>query len=653
MQRSSFLIFLLFILVQTGFSQLTVAKIFNDHMVVQREQSVPVWGSAPVGKTVIVRLNQHIQKAIANASGQWKVVLPLMQAGGPYQMTVSTDQQQIIFTDVMVGEVWVCSGQSNMDWTLKDAFQFREERAEQPVPEIRQFYVPREVSLEPNADLSNGKWELAHPDKLGNFSAVGYFFAKALWQKLHIPIGLVNASWGGSQIEGWISRDAMMGSKELNNYAKRFPLDWNQADTMLMNKLIKSLSQKTGKLPSTSFADILTTDSTQFQTWLKYAPPSQWDWQGIWAFRGAGFMQRVIDVHAVEQGKASILSLGENDGAFELYLNGKLFKKGEGRSDRIIHIPAGTWKVGKNILLLHQAVQKDPAWFGNGFYGDAAKLYLKFDYEPISLAGEGWRMMPDFNMPWHYVHAQNNAGSVIYNAMIHPLIPYAIKGVLWYQGESNAERAFQYRSSFPLLINSWRKDWQYEFPFYFVQLASFGKFPNSNQGSEWAELREAQSMALSLANTGMAVTTDIGNPDNIHPKNKADVGKRLAAIALAKNYGIEMPYSGPVFDKMVIKADKAILAFKYQFGGLTAKDVYGYLKGFEIAGADKRFFYAKASIEGDKVIVWSDAVSNPVAVRYAWSDAPIDANLYNKAGFPASPFRTDQWQGLTSAKVFE
>jgi len=644
---------LFFLIVQVGFSQLTVAKIFNHHMVLQRNQEIPVWGSGPVGQIVTVWLNQSIQKSIVDVKGQWKVVFPTMEAGGPYQMKVSTDQQQLDFSDIMVGEVWVCSGQSNMDWTLKDAFKFREERALEPLPNVRQFYVPREVSLKPNSELSEGQWEIAHPDKLGDFTAVGYFFAKALWQKLHVTIGLVNASWGGSQIEGWISQDAMMGSNQFSNYAKRYPSNWEMADTMLLEQLKKSFSQKTGKLPSTALADILTTDSTQFQSWLKYAPPSQWDWQGIWAFRGAGFMQRVIDVNAVEQSKASTLSLGENDGAFELYLNGQLFKKGAWRADRLIPIPAGTWKAGKNILLLHQAVQKEPAWFGNGFYGEGSKLYLKFDAEPITLAGEGWRMMPDFNLPWHYVHSQNNAGSVIYNGMIHPLIPYAIKGVLWYQGESNAGRAFQYRSSFPLLISSWRKQWNNNFPFYFVQLSSFGKFPNSNQGSEWAELREAQLMALQLPNTGMAVTTDIGNPDNIHPKNKADVGTRLAAIALAKNYGIDAPYSGPIFEKMLVKANKAILNFQHVNGGLVIRDAYGYLKGFEIAGEDKQFHFAQAIIEGDQVIVWSNAVKKPIAVRYGWTDAPIDANLFNKAGFPATPFRTDQWKGLTDNRFFE
>lgn len=648
------LAFLLFFLIlQQGFGQLAIAKIFNNHMVLQRGQAIPIWGTAAIGQTVTVRLNKSVQKVQANQQGQWKLYLPAMEAGGPYELTVVTNQQQISREDVMIGEVWLCSGQSNMDWTLKDAFKFREERALQPIPNIRQFYVPREVSLEPMKDLSGGSWEIANPDNLGDFTAVGYFFAKAIAEKIPVTVGIISASWGGSQVEGWISQEAMQTSEELQNYAQNFPLNWDKADSMLLHQLQKSLSQKTGQLPSTALKDILTKDSLVFQSWLKFSPPSQWDWQGIWAFRGAGFMQRVIDVNHVEQTKTSTISLGENDGDFELYINGQLVKKGTGRADRLIVLAPGTWQVGKNILLLHQAPQKDPAWFGNGFYGDASKMYLKFDYEPISLAGDGWRMIPDFNQPWHYVHAQNNAGAVIYNGMIHPLADYAIKGILWYQGESNAARAYQYRTSFPLLIHNWRKQWHAELPFYFVQLSSFGKFPNSNLGSDWAELREAQSMTLQIPKTGMAVTTDIGNPDNIHPKNKADVGYRLAAIALAKDYGFNLPFSGPSFQSVAFKAGKAILSFTNLFGGLQAKDQYGYLKGFEIAGANQQFFYAKASIEGDKVIVWSDQVQHPVSVRYGWTDAPIDANLFNKAGFPASPFRTDQWKGITQGKVFE
>jgi sialate O-acetylesterase len=362
---------------------------------------------------------------------------------------------------------------------------------------------------------------------------------------------------------------------------------------------------------------------------------------------------RDVRHNANEVGKASTLSLGENDGVFQLYINGKLIKEGYGKNSRIFNLPVNTWKEGRNILLIHQEKQVDPAWFGNGFIGEPNTLFLKFDGLPQTLAGDGWRMMPDFKLPWNYVHAQNNAGAIIYNAMIHPIIPFAIQGILWYQGESNAERAYEYRKSFPLLIESWRKAWKEELPFCFVQLSSFGKFQNSNQGSAWAELREAQNMSLTLPKTGMAVTTDIGNPDNVHPRNKEDVGKRLAANALANTYHLPLEvYCGPTYHSVAFKNGEAIIEFKNLGKGWQIKDQYGYIKGFEIAGANQIFYYAQASIEGNKIIVKSDKVLNPLAVRYGWTDSPIDANLYNLEGFPASPFRTDQWKGITEENKF-
>jgi len=359
-------------------------------------------------------------------------------------------------------------------------------------------------------------------------------------------------------------------------------------------------------------------------------------------------------VNAMDVIKNSTISLGDNDGAFQLYINGKLVKEGAGPHSRVISLAPNTWKDGRNILLLHQEKQMDPAWFGNGFYGEPSSLYLKFDGAVQTLAGEGWKMMPDFKMPWNYIHGQNNAGAIVYNAMIHPLIPYAIKGVLWYQGESNAERAYQYRKCFPLLINSWRKEWNEELPFYFVQLSSYGKFPNSNQGSAWAELREAQAMTLALHNTGMAVTTDIGNPDNVHPRNKEDVGKRLASNALANTYHLSLQvYTGPTFESVSFNSAEAILSFKNLGSGWKVKDQYGYIKGFEIAGEDHQFYFAQARIEGDKIVVYHSKVSHPKAVRYAWSDSPVDANLFNQEGFPAAPFRTDQWPGITEWNKYE
>ena len=289
---------------------------------------------------------------------------------------------------------------------------------------------------------------------------------------------------------------------------------------------------------------------------------------------------------------------------------------------------------------------------GMGIHGTEEQIFISFGDEKISLADDHWKMMARFDKPHYYTRFMNNEGTAIYNSMIHPLVPLSVKGVLWYQGESNASRAYEYRKTFPLLIESWRKEWNDNFPFLYVQLSSFGSDQNSNVGSEWAELREAQSKTLSLENTGMAATTDIGNPHDIHPKNKQDVGKRLAALALNKVYGISQTDCGPVYDTASFSDGLAILSFTSVGKGLTVKDRYGYLRGFEMAGPDHRFYFAQASIHGNQVFVTCDSVPSPVAVRYGWSDAPVEINLFNLDGFPASPFRTDDWPCITRAAGF-
>lgn len=644
----------LFLSIHSLQAQLRIAKPFGNHMVLQRNKPLPVWGWSAKNDNIEVIFNQYALHAKSDANGKWMVQFPAMKEGGPFQLQVKSKNEVILLEDVMLGEVWLCSGQSNMEFNMRDAFHYNTAAASVKQNDIRQFIVPSEVSLQPKDSIAGGEWVLANSETLGNYTAVGYSFAKELASQLHVTVGLIKDAWGGSQIEGWISKDAMKESEELKQYASTFPENWDQADAQLLKNLQKKLSTKNNQLPNTNLNYLLSNDSTAFDGWLPYAPPSQWDWQGIWAFRGAGFFERTLTVDPIDVSKSSTLSLGDNDGAFQLYINGKLIKEGQGKNSRLFQIPANTWKQGRNILLIHQDMQVDPSWFGNGFSGEASTLFLKFDGYSQSLSGNGWKMVPDFKSSWNYIHAQNNAGAIIYNAMIHPIIPYAIQGVLWYQGESNAERAYQYRKSFPLLIESWRKEWREEFPFYFVQLSSYGKFPNSNQGSEWAELREAQSMTLSLAKTGMAVTTDIGNPENVHPRNKEEVGKRLAANALVNTYHLPKAiFCGPIYRSVIFKHDIAEISFDHVGQGWLVKDQYGYIKGFEIAGADKKFYYAQAKIEGDKIIVWNDKVIEPKSVRYGWTDAPIDVNLFNQEGFPAAPFRTDQWKGITESKKFE
>jgi sialate O-acetylesterase len=305
-----------------------------------------------------------------------------------------------------------------------------------------------------------------------------------------------------------------------------------------------------------------------------------------------------------------------------------------------------------NKLIVKMNKTIEPEWFGLGLQGSSDDLFVSTETQKISLAGSDWKLMPSFSEPHTFAHSSNNVGATIYNAMIAPLIPFALRGALWYQGESNAGRAYQYRKTFPLMIQDWRKQWNDEFPFYFVQLSSYGDYQNSNTGSNWAELREAQTMTLQLPKTGMAVTTDIGNPKDIHPKNKQDVGKRLAASALKNTYNQIVVPSGPMYKSVLFDKNKATISFDFVANGLVVKDKFGYLKGFEIAGDDHVFYYAKAEIVGDKVIVFHPKGIKAVAVRYAWADAPEDANLFNSENYPASPFRTDNWKGITEGGKF-
>jgi sialate O-acetylesterase len=390
-----------------------------------------------------------------------------------------------------------------------------------------------------------------------------------------------------------------------------------------------------------------------FSRWIAANPMGQWDWKGIWAWRGNGFMARKVQIPADFVEQETTLGLAESYSYNEVYINGQQIFKGILKGKREIVVPRNTWKTGENRIVIKMNRTIEPEWFGLGLLGVTDDVFVATKTDKIPLAKDSWHLMPSFAEKHEYAHSSNNIGTTIYNGMIAPLVPFAMRGVLWYQGETNAGRSFQYRQTFPLLIEDWRKKWGADLYFYFVQLSSFGRNQSSNEGSGWAELREAQMMTLSLPKTGMAVTIDIGNPTDIHPTNKQDVGLRLAANALKHIYGEDIPFSSPLFDSVRFEGGRAIVLFKYAYDGLTVKDKFGYLRGFEIAGEDKVFYYAQAQIEGDKVVVSHPKVAKPVAVRYAWADAPVDANLYNSAGFPASPFRTDDWKGVTVGVKFQ
>jgi len=636
-------------------AQLTTAKLFADHMVLQRNQEVPVWGWAEKKAKVAVSLNGQEAVTRADDQGNWKVILKPMPAGGPFVMKVTSGKETLVYNDVMLGEVWICGGQSNMEFQLRNALGYKFEQKGSASQAIRQFHVPDKMSLQPEKDMTGGQWVKADTGTVGDFTAVGYFFAKQLSQQLHVTVGLIYSNWGGTLVEDWISKEALLNSPELGAAAKNLPDSW-EGLKQRVDKQLRDFAYTKKEVVNYTAAQLAGEPASFFNDWQKGSAPGSWEWMGkLYSYRGEGFMQRTIKLDSSYANRNAVLSLGQTDADLALYINGKLIKNGALSGNFQLDLPAGTWKPGDNSLLINlQSRQKNPSWFGMGLTGAGNDLYIRFSDTTINLADNNWRVIPDLSKPYHFDFLPNNTGYSLYDAMINPLIPYAMAGVIWYQGESNADKSFQYRTSFPLLITDWRSKWKRDFPFLFVQLASFGSMQDSNVGSGWAELREAQTMTLQLPNTGMAVTTDIGDAFNIHPRDKADVGLRLADKALTSVYHLTGFPESPLYSSAQFKDGFALVNFVNAPKGLMAKDKYGYIRGFEVAGSDHKFYYAQAQIvDGDKVKVWCDKVAQPVAVRYAWTDAPLEANLFNVEGFPVSPFRTDNWKGVTDEKKFE
>jgi sialate O-acetylesterase len=653
--KTLFISFLFVTLFFTANAQLTTAKLFGNNMVLQRKQDIPIWGWAEKNAKVLVGLNGQAVSVKADEQGYWKAILKPMEAGGPYVMTVSSGKDHLLFTDVMLGEVWICSGQSNMEFQLKNAYGYRTEQKNAAQQNIRQFRVPNKYSLQPEKDISGGNWLKADTNTVGDFTAVGYFFAKKLAQNLHVTVGLIYSNWGGTEIEDWISKDAMLASPELGAAAKTLPSTWDEMK-LRIDKQVKEYAY--GKQPVVNYTaeQLAAQPAPFFDKWQKGTVPGPWMWIGkMYSYRGEGFMQKTIRLDSAYASRKSVIRLGQTDADIAMYINGKQIIKGTMPANFQLDLPAGTWKSGDNSLLIDMmSGEKKISFYGLGLNGSPNDLYVQFADTTVNLADANWHIMPDISKPYHFDFLPNNSAVMLYNAMINPLIPYAMAGVIWYQGESNTDRAYQYRTSFPLMITDWRNRWKQEFPFLFVQISSYGGFQSSNVGSNWAELREAQTLALKLPNTGMAVITDIGDPLNIHPKDKLDVGYRLADKALSMTYKMPGFSESPLFSTADFSGGSAIVSFTHAESGLMVKDKYGYIKGFEVAGADHKFYYAQAVITNDnKVKVWSSEVPQPVAVRYAWTDAPVEANLFNKAGFPVNSFRSDNWKGVSEGKVFE
>jgi sialate O-acetylesterase len=619
-----------------------VHQLFNDHMVFPRDVEAPVWGWCEPGKEVTVAMGDKSAKAVAGPDGRWQVKLGPFGAGGPHELKVTGPKEQV-FKDVLVGDVWLCSGQSNMEMGIGAVNNGPAEIAAAANPNLRLFSVPKLIATEPKSQVDS-RWEPCTPETVGangwgGFSAVGYFFGRHLQQELKIPIGLIHSSWGGTVAEAWTSAGALRtmddfkgAIDDFEHLAKNGQDDFEQVMAEWWKK------NDPGSVGGLGFAD----PAVDVSGWKTMNIPGSWEGQGLPDFDGIVWFRRDIDLPEDWTNKDIKISLGPIDDRDTTWVNGsKVGEMNDWNHERVYKVPKKLLKAGRNTI----AVRVLDTGGGGGFHGQAEQMKLERDgADPIKLAGE-WRyiatkQLKEVAQPPVRIDNNPNVVTVLSNGMIACLEPFAIKGAIWYQGESNAGRPEQYRRLLPTMIKDWRQRFGVgDFPFYLVQLANFMDTTNDPVQSGWAELREAQLWtALNVPNCGMAVITDIGDAKDIHPRNKQDVGKRLALEALAKTYGKQIVHQGPLFKEMKVEGNAARLVFDHVGGGLEQHG--DKLAGFAIAGADGKFVHGEARIDGATVIVTGAGVEQPTAVRYDWANNP-PATLFNKDGLPASPFRTD------------
>jgi len=657
-QRLKSILLIALLLCISAFAQakILLPSVFGNNMVLQQKTNAAIWGKANAGKAVkvMVSWNKINYGAIADANGNWKIKVATPGYGGPYTITIS-DGELLVLNNVLIGDVWICSGQSNMEMPLAGwgkILNSEKEIAEAKYPNIRLLQADHITSNFPinDAKVANGGWQECSPKYIAEFSSTAYFFAREVYEKTKIPIGLIHTSWGGTIAEAWTSAESLKKMSDFSAAVDKIQQAGINPSTVSYNEKVSNWVKMTTEKDSGYQAGQLKWVTAETTDWKSMTLPTLWEEAALKNFDGIVWFSRRVTIPENWKTNGIKLNLGTIDDNDITYVNGVKVGETVGYNvGRSYAIPADLLKPGENII----TVRVFDSGGGGGIYGEAKDLNVTNNAgEKISLAGDWkYKIGLDFKNiePKPYEENGPNRPTVLYNAMIHPYLQFSIKGAIWYQGESNADRAYQYRELFPLMIKDWRQKWaQGDFPFYFVQLANFMQIDNEPSQSAWAELREAQQKTLALPNTGMATIIDIGDAKDIHPKNKQEVGRRLALIALAKTYGQKINYSGPVYQSNKIEGKQIILTFGNSQNGLKTADGKA-LTGFAIAGADKKFYWAKASIKGNQIIVSSDQVANPVAVRYAWGNNPL-CNLVSNDGLPASPFRTDTWQGLTFAK---
>lgn len=648
---------LLLFMAGNGWAQLRMPAVFGDHMVLQQRVSVNVWGWGKPGTKVSVKGSWPKSKgeAVVDSVGNWTVKLPTPASGGPHTLEIKgiyrakgepKQDTLILYEDVLIGEVWVCSGQSNMHWPVRRADRAEEEIAQAEYPSIRLFTVKQQYSRAPLSD-TEGEWVLCSPETVADFSAVGYFFGREIHQRTQQPVGLIHSSWGGTPIEAWMSYKGLSRVEAYQPELDKLKLLYAATDSVeaaYASELDAWFEGAMAQMNAQTRAEMMAD-----QGWRSLELPQLWEDAGqeLGKLDGAVWFKKELDLPAEWAGKPLRLELGPIDDMDITWFNqeeiGSHQAMGQHAVERTYDIPASLVKEGKNVLV----VKVMDLGGGGGFRGAPEAMQLRpaaEDAPAMSLAGR-WAYKVEVALtdlpprPRKLDVDGPRAPMNLYNGMIAPIIPYNINGVLWYQGEANTWNPEMYRELFPAMIMDWRFRWNIgDFSFFYVQLAPFNYEPPRSA----PHLREAQLEGLDLRNTGMVVTMDIGDPTDIHPTNKQEVGRRLSLIAMNKAFGyVEEVYSGPIYDFMKMEGDKIRIYFEHTHGGLDFKG--DSLTHFEVAGKDQVFHPAQAVIQGETILVSSEEVPAPVAVRYAFSNG-AEPNLYNLAGLPASPFRTDDWE---------
>jgi sialate O-acetylesterase len=644
-------------------AELRPASLFTDHMILQREQPVPVWGWADPGEEITVEFAGQKKTAKADGGGKWIVKLdPMPASAEPRELTVSSTNpeskiQNPKLTDVLVGDVWLCSGQSNMGFDVSGSLNAEQEIANANYPAIRIFAVAQNPALAP-ARKVKGEWRQCSPETAAKFSAAAYFFGRELHKELKIPIGLLHSSVGGTPAEAWTRLEALKTMPALAERAEKeiAQIQSQEDDNKRFPAARDAWEEKYGvKPPPISEAARGWADpGLDVSDWKTVTLPAQWMQLGEKS-GGVFWLRKEVELPESAVGKPFSLVLNWVNEQYETaFFNGVEVSRAYDKApefymfQRRCNVPGNLVKAGRNVLAVRvvSATERAGLWQSGRELGFPVTDRLAVDKQWLMKTESHFAPLPSealASRPKPNNVAARSVSSSLYNGMIAPLVPFAIKGAIWYQGESNAGHHAEYRDLLSTMIRDWRAQWGSEFAFLIQQLVNnSAPSKDANQRESWPFLREAQGqVADTLPKCGIAVGIELGEAFSIHPKNKQDVGKRLALVALEKTYGRNLESSGPLYGSM--KIDGTTIRVKFTHAdGLNAKG--GPLQRFAIAGADKKFVWAEARIEGDSVVVSSPQVLQPAAVRYAWADNPDGCNLYNSAGLPASPFRTDDWQ---------